>query len=392
MHIAIISGINPIEFKDYLDSPEQVVKTNSNASSVHAIIHGLLKLGHRVTIVSSTSGPEDKILYYSGTQLRIYLVQYHHGLMGLNVIPKMRKYLREHLNEFDVLHAQWTYSFAYTILPFVGKKPCFCSVRDWCPYLMTLPISWSRKLNMWVNYFLFRKVMASKKMVKVANSKYTADKIAEWYKTDESQIIIPNPIKEQIILDERREKNERPIFISISSLLKDPRKNVGTLLLAFSRLRKELPDASLLLVGMGTQQDFEKISDQKDFFDRVTFCGRKSHMETLALMDQSTILVHPALEETFGNIFLEAAARCIPVIGGEASGAVPYVLEQGQAGYLCDVTSVDSLYNAMKFMVEHPEHADQLARKSMLNIRQKYSEQAVARQHIELYERMLNPA
>ncbi|MCQ2268242.1 MAG: glycosyltransferase family 4 protein [Bacteroidaceae bacterium] len=386
MNIAVVSGFNPTEFLDYLDYPEQVKSTGRLASSVHAIVRGFLNQGHNVTVISSNPGCSDELICYAGKQLRIILVQYKHGFMGIRVIPKMRRYIREHLDEFDVIHAHWTYSYAYTILPFVGKKPCFCSVRDWCPYLMTLPTPWSGKLNQWVNYYFFRSVMASKKMFKLANSYYTAEKIAEWYHTRSSQIIIPNPLNADIILEKHKYQPETPVFISIASLLTDPRKNIGTLLKAFNLFRKVYPHAVLHLVGTGSQQDFEYLSDSIDFFQGVTFWGKRTHKEVLDLIDHSSVLVHPALEETFGNIFLEAAARCIPSIGGEQAGAVPYVLGKGEAGCLCDVTSVESLYQAMKKLIEDSHYADRLVKKSMQNIRQKYAQDVVCNQHIEMYK------
>lgn len=385
MHIAIISGFNPAEFKDYLEQPELVRSTGRLATSVHGIVGGLLKLGHKVTVISSNLGLEDELITYSGPQLRIFLVQYRHGLMGLNVIPKMRRYIREHLDEFDVLHAQWTYSYAYAILPFVDKKPSFCSVRDWCPYLMTLPCSWSRKLNQWTNYYFFKSVMASKNLVKIANSNYTADRLTEWYGTNEPQIIIPNPVSDDIILEERKCSVKDPVFISISSLLTDPRKNIHILLNAFHRLHAEHPLSTLMLVGKGERKDFEYLADDSEFFDGVTFCGKKSHDEVLDLIDRSSVLVHPAQEETFGNIFLEAAARCIPAIGGESAGAVPHVLDHGNAGCLCDVTDANSIYLAMKKLITDTAYADYLVRNSMQHIRQKYAQSVVAKQHIDIY-------
>ena len=87
--------------------------------------------------------------------------------------------------------------------------------------------------------------MASRRLVKLANPHYTAEKLADWYHTTESQIIIPNPLNADIILDEHKFQPEAPVFISIASLLADPRKNIGTLLKAFNLIRKEYPHAAL---------------------------------------------------------------------------------------------------------------------------------------------------
>ena len=53
------------------------------------------------------------------------------------------------------------------------------------------------------------------------------------------------------------------------------------------------------------------------------------------------LFVSPSLEESFGMVFVEAMLLGVPCIGGEKSGAVPWVI--GDGGVVCDVTKPEKL-------------------------------------------------
>jgi glycosyltransferase involved in cell wall biosynthesis len=59
------------------------------------------------------------------------------------------------------------------------------------------------------------------------------------------------------------------------------------------------------------------------------------------------IFVHPSLEEACCMAVIEAMAMGLPVIGGRSSGAVPWLLSEGNAGLLVDVTSASSIASGM---------------------------------------------
>jgi glycosyltransferase involved in cell wall biosynthesis len=55
------------------------------------------------------------------------------------------------------------------------------------------------------------------------------------------------------------------------------------------------------------------------------------------------LLIHPSLEESFGIVLIEAMFCKTPIIGGINSGAVPWILNGGNAGRLIDITDADSI-------------------------------------------------
>ena len=99
-------------------------------------------------------------------------------------------------------------------------------------------------------------------------------------------------------------------------------------------------------------------------------------------------MVHPSLEETFGNILIEAmACKCLP-IGGIDSGAVPYVLQHGKLGVLCDVRSPKAIFNAMQTVYNSP--MEEMRQLGYENVRTMYSPDSVCGQYLRLFSNIIN--
>lgn len=384
MKIALVTPFNPKELVDYLDDANDIKEIKVSISSVHAFAKGLIKMGHIVSIITACVGSTNCILEYHGMRTHVYVVQREHSIFGLTFIPGLRKIIKEHLIEFDVIHAQWTYAFAYSIIPFTKKLPAFCSVRDWCPYLMTLKKTLRERLKMMVMNYFFKRVMSEKAIIKISNSSYTSKRICDYLGIGNVPLI-PNPIKSELILKDKKNDPKETTFISIAQSLKDPRKNIVTLLQAFEQYLNDDPYSKLILIGAGSEKDFYFFNIKRNVFKNVTFLGMLSHADVIHYIDQASILVHPAFEETFGNILLEATARCIPSVGGYDSGAVPQVLDYGRAGCLCDVHDANSLYQAMKIMVHNVEYRKFIVANAKEKLNKYYTDEEVCKKHVQLY-------
>jgi glycosyltransferase involved in cell wall biosynthesis len=110
----------------------------------------------------------------------------------------------------------------------------------------------------------------------------------------------------------------------------------------------KLPDCHLLLIGgdFAPGGKAENWAESHNLNEGIDYAGVKSREEIKEILDNAALLIHPSLEESFGNILVEAMARCVPVVAGKDSGAVPWVLDNGQAGLLCDVSEPASIASA----------------------------------------------
>ena len=125
------------------------------------------------------------------------------------------------------------------------------------------------------------------------------------------------------------------------------RKNPQVALRAFELFSKKRPDAELVICG----DDFEPDGIAHSWWrsqrlsGRVEFRGRVGHEVVLSLMADSDVLLHPAIEESFGLVIAEALAIGLSIIAGASSGAVPWVV--GDAGWLVDVTRPQAIADAL---------------------------------------------
>jgi glycosyltransferase involved in cell wall biosynthesis len=123
------------------------------------------------------------------------------------------------------------------------------------------------------------------------------------------------------------------------------RKNGPMLLRAFARLRKEIPDAQLDLVGETPAIEAPGVSVHGRI-ERRDPSGRK-RMERL--FEQATCFVMPSQYEPFGMVYVEAAAAGVPSIGTSVGGAADAV---GDGGILVDPANEDELLDAMRQLAD----------------------------------------
>jgi L-malate glycosyltransferase len=99
--------------------------------------------------------------------------------------------------------------------------------------------------------------------------------------------------------------------------------------------------------GFGPGGPAERWAAERHIAEGITFVGPLPHELVLDALTKADILVHPALEESYGMAIGEAQLAGVPVIGGASSGGVPWALDYNQAGRLVDVRSSRSIAAAM---------------------------------------------
>ena len=130
------------------------------------------------------------------------------------------------------------------------------------------------------------------------------------------------------------------------------RKNVGTLLEAYARLRSRLPDAPpLMLAGHRTPASarWEERCDQPPLKGHVTITGYVAPEQRVSLFADAVMLVLPSYEEGFGLPVLEAMACGVPVIVS-SRGSLPEVA--GPAASPIDPDDAEGFAAAMQTLLD----------------------------------------
>jgi len=182
----------------------------------------------------------------------------------------------------------------------------------------------------------------------VVNSKYTKSLVHATFGVDEQRIHVCSPGRpEWAELGHAPNVPAGGYILFIGTL--EPRKNVGALLDAYSRLldrRRDVP--ALVLAGRATP-------DARAWLERLStppLAGRARHVgyvsDKEAIYRGARLVIVPSLDEGFGMPVLEAMAAGVPVIAADR-GALPEVL--GDAGILVNPGNADEFAAAVERMI-----------------------------------------
>jgi glycosyltransferase involved in cell wall biosynthesis len=187
----------------------------------------------------------------------------------------------------------------------------------------------------------------------IVSSKYAAGEVTRELQLDRSRVHICPPGRPEWADDVRRRRNEpgfrgqHILFMGTLSL----RKNVGTLLEAYARLRAALPEAPpLVLAGHCTPASarWQARAEQPPLKGHVTITGYVDSARKIDLYADATMLVLPSYEEGFGLPVLEAMACGVPVIVSDR-GSLPEVA--GAAAEPIDADDAEGFARAMRLVV-----------------------------------------
>jgi glycosyltransferase involved in cell wall biosynthesis len=183
---------------------------------------------------------------------------------------------------------------------------------------------------------------------------------------------------------EKGKRHDSVLFVGSLTAL----KSVDTLLEAFETVEKELPKATLTLIGDGDKSEELKKLSKKLGLKRVYFMGSKTREDVAGYMKSSSLLVLPSVSEGFPLVITEAMASGLPVIATRIRG-IPEIIEDGKNGYLVEPKKPEELAEKIIFLLKHKE-----ARKKMsLNNTEKsknYDWDVITDKLLSIFERIKN--
>jgi phosphatidylinositol alpha-1,6-mannosyltransferase len=132
---------------------------------------------------------------------------------------------------------------------------------------------------------------------------------------------------------------DRPVVICVSRLVR--RKGQDTLIQAWSEVKRQVPDAALLIVGAGPYSaELHKLAERTGVTPSIHFTGPVAQAELPAHYAAGDVFAMPCRTrrggldvEGLGIVYLEASATGLPVIGGDSGGA-PDAIVAGETGYV----------------------------------------------------------
>jgi glycosyltransferase involved in cell wall biosynthesis len=286
------------------------------------------------------------------------------------------------LNKPNIIHAHWGYEFAHVAL------------SSGLPYLITLHDNPFKIAKYFKNIYRYFRLCYAEYLIRNMKFMSTVSPYMESYvsRSKGEYRIIPNPINVSYALNELTNQVQKRIdsldTLKIVMILNgwDKRKNGLNGLLAFKLLKHYFPNAELHLYGADSELNGKANADAKsNKIQNVFFHGSVPNVSLISSLSNYHILLHPALEESFGVVLIEAMALGIPAIGGNRSGAVPWVINNDTL--LTDVLNPIEISQTVLNCVEHYK---QFGLQAYENVKTRFSTNSVCDAYLSYYKDILH--
>lgn len=156
---------------------------------------------------------------------------------------------------------------------------------------------------------------------------------------------------------------DTPIITYVGRL--DAEKHLPVLMRAFQKVKHELPDSHLLIVGDGTDAtNLKLIAREAQLTKDVTFTGRVSDEDLVELHKVGTVFCMPSPAELQSIATLEAMASGQPVVAVDA-GALCELCQDGRNGVLCEQDNEDEIAAGLVKIASDPRLREQMSKESL---------------------------
>lgn len=347
MRIGILGPISTDSVAELLpDLPPGTPVGTTSAPMLGSLIGALIARGHEVvafTLVYSQTLAQP-VIRVGGGAFTLYICQGRphslrpsQGQPGRAVdefgLERERLLAAMRQETLDVVHAHWFYEYAAAALD-QPRVPSVVTGHD-DPWRVLRHMPGLYRLR---RFLMARRVMREASVL-TAVSPSLACRVAGF--AGRPVASIPNPLPPALLEGVPSSGGPRhgPRRIGVVLNGWSGLKNGRGALRAFRLLRMRRDDVELEMYGtdFGPGGPAQAWAKQQGCDAGVRFAGELPQQQLLGRMRALDALLHPSLEESFGLVLAEAMALGVPVIAGQHSGAVPWLLQHGRCGLLVDV-------------------------------------------------------
>jgi glycosyltransferase involved in cell wall biosynthesis len=170
------------------------------------------------------------------------------------------------------------------------------------------------------------------------------------------------------------------------------RKGTETVIRAFSLIHKEIPDATLFIVGSGKPsyvESLKQLAGRLNILDHVTFTGTLTADKIADLHMRCEMLLFPSFMDNSPNAVAEAMVTGLPVIATRAGG-IPSMIKDKHTGMLVDIANPEQLAAAAISLLHNPKEQQRISENSRTVARQRHSPDTVVQQTLTAYRTILS--
>lgn len=374
--------------------------------SVHALNKFLVRAGAEVSVyTTSIDGPGD-LDVPSSTSAKLAPVerdgvQVHYfkpgHLRSWFYSPDMRRALKEHARDFDIIHITSVFLSASTLGARAARAAGMPYVISPRGSLMAAPLEKKSPFKKKI----YMSLVERKNLENAAAVHFTTDSEKLEYERLGYRIrkamVIPNgldvdslpPGNPEAFRGKFNIPKEKRIVLFLGRL--SWKKGLDTLIPAFAEAAKRFPEAFLVLAGGDDENyrpELEKMVDAAGIREKVLFTGAIEGPERTAAYRSAEIFVLPSYSENFAGTVAEAMHFGVPVIVSEDVGLASVVRDSG-AGLVIR-KDPRALAQAIADILKDPARAKFMGDYGIRTAAEKFSYEKVAGAFLAAYNEIVN--
>ena len=349
----------------------------------------LIKQGHNVTILTTTfdynKEDTDNI-----ENLKMIPIEYKFNLSLFIYSPKMKKWLKEHITEYDIIHLHQLRSYQNNIIIDLARKHNI-------PYILQPHASTPKDVNKQLfkeayDFFYGNKIMQNATTtIAVSNEEAYYDKkmkakdvqvIYNGMNLDEFKKDIPHGIFK------RKYNIDSKYLLYLGRL--DKLKGINYIIEAFSLLPEKYDEYKLVIVGRINpyKEELDKIINRNNLQDKIIFTDYVTEEDKLYAYNDAEMFINPV--KYMGGVSItvfESILSNTPVIVTAESGEV---IEKIDAGLIVEYANVEQLKDAIIKTFEDEDLVKKQLKNGQDYIYNNLSWKTVTDKIIKIYENALN--
>jgi glycosyltransferase involved in cell wall biosynthesis len=307
----------------------------------------------------------------------------------------LSRWLAAHVEEYDVVHIHALFSFSSTVGAFwAGRRGIPYVVRP-LGVLNTWGMQNRRRLLKKVSFrFIEKRILANAAALHFTSEqeRYEAQLMCPGTRT----IVIPNPVASRCA---GAKANAEPFLLRHPTLVGrkvilflsrlDPIKGLDLLLNAFPRIQSAIPDAVLVLAGVGDEGFVARLHDQARRLGvqrDVIWAGFLDESLKRAAFAAANVFVLPSYSENFGIAAVEAMTNGLPVVVSDRVG-IHHEVASAKAGVVVRCNAFE-LGGAVIQILGDSKMRAQITQNAIV-LTDQFSSEVVSSKLCELYQSLI---
>ncbi len=140
-----------------------------------------------------------------------------------------------------------------------------------------------------------------------------------------------------------------------------PVKAFDDLIRVFSQVAKQLPDATLTIVGGGEEQDrLEQLVRELNLENKVRITGMVSKEQVQQYMLDSDLYVMTSHTECFPMVLLEASSVGLPLVSFDVPVGPQAIITNGENGYLIENRDIDAMAETIVSLLQDRDRLNRM--------------------------------